>query len=108
MELKMVADAATGIFLHFEIQKGKHIMATAEFVNEMKGTAACTKRLVIRTQSPSNEAANTNELANTKNVRNNKKIWIGNSWFTLVSAVENISNVAEYISIIKTGHFNYP
>ena len=83
-EFKVVADTATGLMIHLEIQKGKGPMATAEFTNVHKATTACTKCLAKYTLHRIIENRRERAAEEEDNGQDNivyLETWMGNSWF---------------------------
>ena len=50
MEINNVVCYRLGTMLHLKIQKGKEDMKTSKFQQQIKGTAACMKRLMMDTK----------------------------------------------------------
>ena len=98
-EFKVVADSATGIFLHLELQRGKKEMKKPElleFANQFGGTVACSKRLAKET------------VRNNNNNNNIKNLWMGDSWFGSVKTAVQVAEYGNFIGIVKTAHSFYP
>ena len=95
--------------LHIEVQKGKERISNAEYVAELRATAACTKRLVSGTKwtvAEREETEDTNDQTNDTHLPG--ELWLGDSWFTSVKAVNAIADMGDFIRVVKTAHSNYP
>ena len=99
-ELKVTNTTRIGVGLYLEIQKGRDAMADAEFVSDMKKTAACCCRMAKGTVSSTTEEQQDGKF----------DTYLGDSWFASVdSAVELKSRFnANFIGVIKTNHSRYP
>ena len=95
----MVADSATGIFLHLELQRGKKEMKKPElleFANQFGGTVACSKQSAKET------------VQNNNNDNDIKNLWMGDSWFGSVKTAVQVAEYGNFIGIVKTAHSFYP
>ena len=112
-EFKVTADAATGIFLFLEIQRGKHPMRdpnVVEYADVLKPTAACTKRMAKHTKREEVSVTESNR-DDVNNVNSNnllKETWLGDSWFSSVPAAVGVAEYGHYIGVLKTAHARYP
>ena len=91
-EFKVTNTTTMGVRLYLEIQRGCEGMANAEFVSDMKKTAACCCRMAKGT------------------VNGSSNTYLGDSWFASVDAVVEMKNRfgANFIGVIKTNHSKYP
>lgn len=100
-ELKVTADAHTGMFLFLEIQRGKEAMRRAEFAQETLKTTACTARLMKYTaQTWDNEK---------RSQPWDRTTYYGDAWFGSVpSVVAAVQNNCNLVCIVKNAHRQYP
>ena len=99
-EFKVANSSAIGIGLYLEIQRGRVAMSTAEFVPDMKKTAACCCRMTKGTVSSTH-----NEQRN-----GNVDTYLGDSWFASVDTVVEMKKRfnSNFIGVVKTSHSRYP
>ena len=98
-EFKVTNSTAIGLGLYLEIQRGRDGMGNAEFVCDMKKTAACCCRMAKGTVS-------TNEEQQGGTV----DTYLGDSWFASVDAAVELKKRfnANFIGVVKTNHSRYP
>ena len=98
-ELKVTNTTIMGVGLYLEIQRGRDAMANAEFVNNMKKTAACCCRMAKGTVSDEEQDG-----------RGTVDTYLGDSWFASVDTVVELKTRfnANFIGVIKTNHSRFP
>ena len=99
-EFKVTNTTKVGIGLYLEIQRGRDGMANAEFVSDMKKTAACCCRIAKGTVSSTHDEQREGRV----------DTYLGDSWFASVDTVVQLKKRfnANFIGVIKTNHSKYP
>ena len=93
-EFKSVACAKTKIMLHLEIQKGKSVMASSAYQDELGATAACVLRMAVATKGCGRDECD-----------RKRDIYITDSWFSSVNSTEQLhKHGMDMIGSCKTAH----
>jgi hypothetical protein len=104
IELKNVADTATGIMIHIEIQRGKEPMKRQQYSLSHGATTACTLRMAESCKKCGQEDKNRDGSETPSD------IVLGDSWFASVNTAEQLALKcnSRFVGVVKTAHGRYP